>query len=234
MTGTNWEVQARSDMMISGSMDVFKTSTSFKIISGSPLTARSRAEKYASLYSNDAEFIGVSTAGVQAALKRTATNPACGLIMTKSVSLRSDNGSSWAKISFDRPVPYYLIPNLTKERVQYEMAQGLSVTEVIATIDSNDPKLGTGVRRRGGVEIKYIVPTLSATDSTGKAIRIGADYAYRLSSKYERASTDASIPWLDQVTDYYIKGGKVVAIVARIPRKELSEVYYVLPEVLGQ
>lgn len=222
---TTWQVEAQSTMSMDGNSDQTEATTDFTIIK-STLNAKTRSERYANDYAHTATFANIPLSEATSNLNRDANS--CGFMMANSIKMNSKNGRTYANITFQKPFLYMLSPTLSLERFEKELEKAIEINDIRATIDTNDYEiLKTGVKERvGKIEIFRIQETRTVIDSKGASITLSGDYAYRVSSKFNGSTPTKPIAWLDQVTDYYIKNGKIMGVVTQIPREEIGILVY--------
>lgn len=220
----SWVVTATSDMAISAAVGQSEISMSFDVVDGTPSRAKAKAESNVAKYANDTTFKSVSNEKIQNLLGRGAQNPACGILMANRVEVKSNGGATYINADFSKPFPYLLSTTLSASRALRELAEPIVIDNIKATVKSNDPEVTQGgASRTGKVSINLINPKRTITDSNGKSTTFEAEYAYRVSSKFDGAS---SVWWLDQISDYYVKNGEIIGTVVQIPKNEIKVIVY--------
>lgn len=222
--GANWEVSVHGVMKIDATSTGTLIGNAFTVQSAKPEAVKVQADATASAYSNVATFVTVTNAEAQAVLG-SKDKSSCGVFMTKMVRMIM-NGDKYVNVTFDKPLPYMVIPILTKARAAYEIGGGLTITNITATMGPNSMDLA-GTTRTGAVRINMINPTKTFTDSAGKSQTVTADYAVRIVTQFSGAGGDALI-WLNSISEYFVsvKTGSFSSFVERVPRKELGLIYY--------
>ena len=228
ITGSNWTVNALSNLTVAISGAATNVDTIFTISNAQPAAAIAEAMSMAAQYSSNLVFTNVANVTAQNALARTSGTPSCGILMAQTLRLTAKDNSYYVNVAFDKPLPYLISPTLSKTRMNYELGKPIVVTNITATIDSNNPSLmQNGQTRTGTASVALISPTKTFTDSSGNNVTISADYAVRIATEFDGATAGA-LTWLNSVNEYFVNAGtgSIGGIVVQIPRKELGIVVY--------
>ena len=228
LVGSNYTLNGAGSLGVNASQGAGSLIMNFNITDGSSSTAVSRGRQAAVRYSSTNNLTNLTQAETQTALGRTSANPACGFLFTRAMNIKSTDGKTYVNVSFDQPVPYMISPTLSKDRMAYELKSKFATKTVTATINTNDSQVAKGgTTQTGTIEVFLLDATQAVTDSQGATTNYSVDYAYRVASKFQSGSGGSSgVGWLDQVTDYYVKGGSIVGAVVRLPNKELQIIVY--------
>ena len=226
--GPNWTVTAESTMTVAINAATASVNTLFTVDNANPSVAITEAKNMASQYSSNVVFADAANAAVETALGKTSSDPSCGLLLAQTFKLKAVSGDTYVNITFDKPTPYLISPTLTVARINHELQSPVTISNITATIDTNDSSLSSGgTTRTGSVSLTLIDPLKTLTDSSGKSVTVKGDYAVRVTSRFDGTDTGA-LTWLNSVNEYFVDvaTSTIVGVIVQIPRNELSTVVY--------